>query len=252
MQIVGYDTAAGDGPAALHVGDDGTVDTHPLDPGTDLSFTLESRHCAGEWDEGTHVTCERERAPHCEVHASHWPCARCTGNCAMPTEACHEEHAVYLAAFAPRTVKVGVTRSWRLETRLREQGADRAAHIRTVENGRIARQLEADLADRFPDRVRVPSKVASLHETVDREHWAAVVGEFDPIETFDFDYGFSLDSRPVPETMATGTVVGTKGRVLVLERAGTTYAVDLRDLVGHEATRETSTRRLQSSFGSFA
>jgi len=251
VQIVGYDTAAGDGPAALLVSDDGVVETHALVTETTLAFGLKERHCAGEVEDGAHVDCERDSAPYCQVHTSHWPCARCTGTCAMPTEACHEEHAVYLAAFAPTTVKVGVTRSWRLETRLREQGADRAAHVRTVKNGRIARQIEADMTDRFPDRVRVPSKVASLHETVDESRWNDVLAEVNPLETFDFDYGLDLDSRPVPETMASGTVVGTQGRVLVLERHGTTYAVDLRDLVGYEVTSAPAGRSLQSSFGSF-
>ncbi|UWG47587.1 putative GIY-YIG superfamily nuclease with N-terminal metal-binding region, DUF2797 family [Halanaeroarchaeum sp. HSR-CO] len=251
MQIIGYETAAGDGPATLVIGTDGTVKEHPLHTGAELSFTLDHRHCAGDRSDGHHEPCSRDDAPYCEVHTSHWPCAVCTGTCAMPVAACHEEHAVYLAAFAPETVKVGVTRSWRLQRRLREQGADRAAHIRTVKDGRIARQLEADLADRFPDRVRVPTKIESLHRTVDGDRWNAIVDEFDPIETFDFDYGFSLDTRPVAETVASGSIVGTQGRVLVLERGGTAYAVDLRDLVGYDVTTGTSTRSLQSSFGSF-
>ncbi|AKH97732.1 DUF2797 domain-containing protein [Halanaeroarchaeum sulfurireducens] len=251
MQIVGYETAAGDGSAALLVGDEGIVQQRTLEEGVELSYSLGERHCAGTVTESTHEACDREAAPYCEEHTSHWPCARCTGTCSMPTEACHEEHAIYLAAFAPETIKVGVTRSWRLETRLREQGADRAAHIRTVKNGRVARGIETDMADRFPDRVRVPTKMASLHRSVDDEAWAAILDEFVPIDTYDFDYGLSLDSRPVMETLASGTVVGTKGRVLVLDRAGTTYAVDLRDLVGHEIATDPSSRSLQSSFGAF-
>lgn len=251
VQIVGYETAAGDGPAALLISDDGSIEPQFLERDAELSFTLQDRHCAGDRSAERHESCSREDAPYCPEHTSHWPCARCTGDCAMPIEACHEEHAVYLAGFAPSTVKVGVTRSWRLEQRLREQGADRGAHIRTVKNGRIARQLETDMTERFPDRVRVPKKIESLHRSVDDGQWDAILAEFDPIETFDFDYGLSLERRPVPETMAKGTVVGTQGRVLVLQRAGTTYAVDLRDLVGYDVTTGTSTRALQSSFGSF-
>lgn len=251
MQIVGYDTAPGDGPAALLLAEDGTIEKQALDADTDLSYTLESRHCAGEYDGRTHHPCSRETAPYCDIHTSRWPCARCTGDCAMPIEACHEEHALYLAAFDSSTVKVGVTRSWRLEERLREQGAKRAAHLRTVKNGRIARRIEAALTDRFPDRVRVPTKIASLHRTVDDEGWERVIEQFDPIETFSFEYGFDLDRRPVPETIATGTVVGTQGRILVLERNGTVYGVDLRDLVGYEVSRKPSSRAVQSSFGSF-
>jgi len=169
----------------------------------------------------------------------------------MPIDACHEEHAIYLAAFAPDTFKVGVTRYWRLDERLREQGADRAAHVRTVEDGRRARQVEYGIADEIPDRVRVPIKVEGLDERVDEAAWRALVDQYDPIEEFDFDYGFSLDSRPVAETMATGTVVGTKGRVLVLDRGGTTYAVDLRDFVGYDVREEASEREVQSSLGAF-
>lgn len=169
----------------------------------------------------------------------------------MPIEACHEEHAVYLAGFAPSTVKVGVTRHWRLETRLREQGADRAAHLRTVKNGRVARQLESDLASRFPDRARVTSKIGSLHESFDEAVWTEILDEFDPRQTFDFEYGLEVASRPVAETIASGTIEGTKGRILVVNRSGTKYATDLRDLVGYEVRRGRASRELQSSFGRF-
>ncbi len=75
-----------------------------------------------------------------------------------------------------------------------------------------------------------------------------VLEEFDVIDRFAFDYGFDLESRPVRETIASGTVVGVKGRLLVLERGGTTYAVDVRDLVGYELEDGETNRSLQSSF----
>ncbi|MFC3478708.1 DUF2797 domain-containing protein [Halobacterium litoreum] len=251
MQIVGYDTAPGDGPAALKVADAGEVERVSLVAGERLAYTLESRHCAGDpWGDG-HESCPNPSAPYCDDHTSTWPCARCVGNCTMPRDSCHEEHAVYLAAFAPDVFKVGVTRSWRLDERLREQGADRAAHVRTVEDGRRARRIEAGIAEDIPDRVRVPTKVRGLGESVDGAAWNDLLADFDPIETFAFDYGADLDARPVAETMATGTVVGTKGRVLLLERGGTTYAVDMRDLVGYDATEGASERDVQSSLGAF-
>lgn len=238
MQVVGYSTGSADEPAALSVAEDGSVRSEPLAPGDDLDFSLGERHCAGVVTDDGHRACPQADAPYCVDHRSTWACARCTGDCALPLESCLEEHAVYLAAFAPDTFKVGVTRSWRLETRLREQGADRAAHVDTLENGRLARQVEADIARDLTDRVRVPRKVAGLHRTVDDDAWRGLLDGFDVHETFAFDYGFDLERHPVAETMARGTVVGTKGRVLVLDRAGTTYAVDLRDLVGHELTQD--------------
>jgi len=55
----------------------------------------------------------------------------------------------------------------------------------------------------------------------------------------------------VAETLASGTVVGTKGRILVLENGGTAYAVDVRDLVGYEVVEGDSERDIQSSLGAF-
>ncbi|MFB6151325.1 MAG: DUF2797 domain-containing protein [Haloarculaceae archaeon] len=250
MQIVGYETGV-EGSPALRLATDGRLDRRPLDPGAELSYRLGERHCAGVVEGETHVPCDRPDAPYCDRHTDRWPCARCTGECSLPLESCREEHAVYLAAFAPATFKVGVTRSWRLETRLREQGADRAAHLRTVENGRVARRIEADIAAEVGDRVRVPTKIRGLHRTVDDDEWSSLLTGFDPLDTCAFDYGLDLRDRPVVETLASGTVRGVKGRVLVLDNAGGTYAVDMRDLVGYDLSDGDADRDLQSSLGAF-
>lgn len=247
MQFVGYD--AGDGGLLLST-DDG-VEYVDLTPGTELAYTLGERHCAGVLDDGEHIACDHDDAPYCDQHSHVWVCARCTGDCLKDEMDCFEDHAVYLAAFAPETFKVGVTREWRLETRLLEQGADRAAHIRTVDDGRAARRIEAGIAERIPDRVRVPTKRAGLHRSVEDDAWRSLLDEFDPIETFDFDYGLSVSGQPMAETMAAGTVRGVKGRLLVLDRGGSTYAVDMRSLVGHEVTEGTAEREMQSSLGAF-
>jgi hypothetical protein len=253
VQIVGYETAPqGESPvAALLIGTEGTVERQQLEAGTELDHSLEQRHCAGVLEDGSHTPCLAPDAPYCDQHTSHWACARCTGDCTMPLQTCHEEHALYLAAFAPATFKVGVTRSWRLDTRLREQGADRAAHLRTVANGKVARQIEADIATDVGDRVRVPTKVRGLHQHVDEAAWSALLADFDPLETFSFEYGLDLTERPVAETIATGTVRGTQGRVLVLDHNGSTYAVNLRDLVGYDVKPGGTDRALQSSFSAF-
>ena len=251
MQIVGYETDAGGGGATLLLADGGRIERRSLAPGATLAYSLGERRCAGTIVDGEHRPCDESTAPYCEDHSSTWVCARCTGTCLKDEMDCYEEHAVYLAAFAPATFKVGVTRTWRLETRLREQGVDRAAHVHTVSNGRIARELEAEIASDLADRVTVPEKVRGLHRRVDGEAWEALLAGFTVIDRFAFDYGLDLIDRPVPETIATGTVRGTKGRILVLERAGTVYAVDMRDLVGHDVADEPTDRDLQSSLGAF-
>ena len=259
MQIVGYATDAGEGGAGLRFsdGDGSDVEFDSIAPGAELSYTLGDRRCAGTVHDGEHLACDAEEAPYCRDHADTWVCARCTGTCLKDEMDCHEEHAIYLAAFPPDRFKVGVTRLWRLETRLREQGADRAAHVRTVSDGRIAREIEAEIAARddlpvpVTDSVRVDRKRRALGRDVDLEAWNQLCSAFDPHETFAFDYGLELDRRPVAETMLTGTVRGTKGRLLVLDRGASTYAVDLRDLVGHEVVPERSRRERQSSLGAF-
>jgi hypothetical protein len=250
VQVVGY-RARVDEHAALLLAEDGSVTTERLDPNTDLSYTLGERHCAGAIDGDRHFHCDNDSAPYCPEHTDIWPCARCTGDCNKPLDTCDEEHAVYLAAFAPDVIKVGVTRSWRLETRLREQGADRAAHLRTVADGRIARQVEADIAVELGDRVRVPTKISGFDQSVDTDWWASLCERYDPLATYDFEYDLPLSDRPMAETLATGTVRGTKGRVAVLENNGSVYAVDLRQLVGYELTDGGTDRDLQSSLGAF-
>jgi len=263
VQIVGYDSGVrglgydpADGitgsvePAALILADEGTLSRVELDPGVDLEYTLGARHCAGRIDDG-HTPCSNPGAPYCPEHDDDWPCASCRGRCELPIEACREEHAIYLAAFAPATFKVGVTRLHRLPTRLREQGADRGAHLQAVSNGRLARRIETELAEGIPDRVPVDAKVAGLHLSVDRGAWHDLLDRYDLIRTFEFEYALPLSEQPVRETLLTGTVLGTQGRLLVLERAGGRYAVDLRDLVGYDVTARASDRELQANLGAF-
>jgi hypothetical protein len=252
MQVVGYEPATDERTrAALLIADDGTVTRELLVPGGDLQYRLGERRCAGDITDDTHTPCEQSDAPYCETHRSRWACARCVGDCDLPLESCREEHAVYLAAFAPETFKVGVTRSWRLETRLREQGADRAAHLQTVENGKRARQIEAEIAADVGDRVRVSTKIDGLHRDVDEDAWAELLAEYDPLARYSFDYEVSLDERPVAETIGSGTVLGTKGRILVVAHGESTYAVDMRDLVGHELSEGWTEKPLQSCLDAF-
>jgi hypothetical protein len=240
VQVVGYRPAP---EPALLLGDGGDVERRPLEPGVELAYGLGARHCAGTIQNDHHVPCPNERAPKCPRHER--------GFDESSLRERDGDHAVYLAAFAPATFKVGITRLERLETRLREQGADRGAHVFTVADGDIARDVEEDLGTEFAQRVRVATKLDGFGRGVDESAWTALLDEYEPIERFALDYGFDLPAAPVPETLATGTVRGVQGRVLLLDRDGTTYAVDLRDLVGYELLADGDDRDRQSSLGSF-
>ncbi len=247
MQIVGYRASSG----TLMLAQDGEPQPLALTPGTELSYALGERHCAGVLTADRHRFCENTDAPYCQLHDQTWICARCTGTCLKDEMDCTVPHAVYLAAFAPTTFKVGVTKRDRLTTRLKEQGADRAAHLETVADGRIARQHEADLATELTDRVRIDTKIAGLNRSVDASAWSSVLDRHSPIETFSFEYGLELERPPVRETILSGTVRGRKGRLVVLDRETETYVVDCRSLVGYELTRGRPDRPLQRSIGSF-
>jgi hypothetical protein len=246
VQIVGYEPVP---DPALLVATDGVVDRVPLEPGRTLRYRLGERHCAGVVQGDGHEPCTAPEAPRCDRHTE-------TVNPNRMVAARDGEHAVYLAAFAPATFKVGVTRAERLETRLREQGADRGAHVFSATDGAIAREIEVDVAGGsygtpVRESVRVPTKLRGFGRSVDEDAWASLLADFEVRERFDFGYGLELTGQPVPETIASGTIRGVKGRVLVVETAGTIYAVDLRDLIGHDATEGEPGVDRQSSLGAF-
>jgi hypothetical protein len=254
VQVVGYDTGfGGDTAPALFIARDGVIERESLSSGRTLAYALGERRCAGAMDGSEHIPCERRTAPHCPAHDSTWICARCTGTCLKAEMDCYQEHAIYLAAFAPATFKVGVTKRSDPSIRLREQGADRGAIVRRVENGRIAREIEAEIAQTtpVPDSVRVETKIDGIGRTVDLASWERLLEEFEVESRAVFEYGLELDSAPISETLAAGTVRGTKGRVLVLERDGGVFGVDMRSLVGYELRSGVASRNLQSSLDSF-
>lgn len=254
VQIVDYDIGVGTGrEPSLVVSNDGEISYEPLSPGRELAYTLGDRHCAGAVDGTEHIACERSATPYCEHHDSTWICALCTGTCLKAEMDCYREHAIYLAAFAPSTFKVGVTGRSDPTVRLREQGADRGAILRYVDDGRIAREIEAEIAAEtpLPDSVRVSTKIAGMGRTVDEGAWRRLLDPFEVEEVHDFEYGLDLDVAPITETLASGTVLGTKGRVLVLERSGGRFAVDMRSLVGYDVELGSTPRALQSDLGAF-
>ncbi|KAB7513333.1 DUF2797 domain-containing protein [Halosegnis rubeus] len=239
MQVVGYRPVP---ESALLLAGGGPVERLTLTAGTELTHGLGERHCAGTIQNDHHIPCQEPRTPYCRRHESQFDESTLRERTG--------EHAVYLAAFAPDVFKVGITRRDRLETRLREQGADRGAHLQTVPDGDTARDVEERLGRDLTQRVRTRRKLASLARSVDAAAWDELLDEYDPLATFRFDYALDLATQPVHETLASGTVRGVQGRILVLDRDGTTYAVDMRDLVGHELT-DCDERPLQSSLGSF-
>lgn len=260
MQIVGYDasnpTTNPPEPAVVYLADTaGSIELLELSPGTTLSYSLETRHCAGSIEEdGVHTRCENPAAPYCTQHETVWQCAICRGDCSKPLPACDEPHAIYLAAFAPDIFKVGVTREWRLVERLTEQGADRGVLLNTVSDGRIARQRERELSSTTDliERVRADRKREGFAADVDESAWSSVVEQFSTHRQFTFDYGVSAQHEPLSDVLLHGDVQATKGRFILLDVDGTEYAVDMKNLLGWELQQAEPDTVHQSSFGTFA
>lgn len=69
----------------------------------------------------------------------------------------NQQNHLYLAAFRDGSIKVGTSTSHRLQTRLAEQGAWRAAVVASTSNGVTVRELEA----RVTDELGIPQSVSA-------------------------------------------------------------------------------------------
>lgn len=222
----------------------------------EVAIVLGSRGCAGRWERDLYVPCDRPDSPYCaRCCAVADACVICRGDCLKAEMTCAEPHSVYLAVFSPDTVKVGVSRSYRLETRLREQGADEGYEIARFPDGAAARRLERTLSASFPDRIPFDIKFREgdiVRETIDR---LLVKHPYD--RGFKFEhFRRSLWMRPIvlrpKEGMAiSGELIGVKGQAMVLERMGTLYAVNLDSLIGFDIEFRKGKTSLQASLSGY-
>jgi len=72
-----------------------------------------------------------------------------TGYEELEEEYIHQDFSLYLASFGTDLVKCGVTKSERVEKRLREQGADYWVELMRFDNGQAAYDTEIELQNRF-------------------------------------------------------------------------------------------------------
>lgn len=227
-----------------------------LDISGEVALTLGRRGCIGRWDGEQHVPCDSDDAPQCILCGGGVPdpCVACRGECRKPEKTCLEEHSVYLAVFAPGAIKVGVSKTRRLGTRLDEQGADAGFEIARLPDGEAARRMEASLRARYPDRMSFEDKLASgpIESAV-----MAVTLEYEVIRAMSFRrFPRDMWMKPIvirpQEGMAIGgRAFGIKGQALVLEKLGTLYAVNLDSLAGYDCEMKKGRQSLQSSLHTY-
>jgi len=170
-----------------------------------------------------------------------------------------EPHIVYLAAFGPGRVKVGVAIERRARLRFLEQGAHLGAIIARCPDGFVARRMERALCDLgLIDRVRAASKIrgfyplltnAQAREEIDKTFTYVTrylatdeVAYLLPTpEIEDFRLIFRLEAVytqperlfPPVDVPIRGRVLAAAGSCLVLERdGGRLGAVDIAGLRG--------------------
>jgi len=233
-------------------------DLTKLDISENISLLLKNRGCAGRWRGDKYVPCDSDEAPYCiKCGGPPDPCVTCRGECQKPEKTCDTEHSVYLAIFAPDLVKVGVSKTPRLETRLAEQGADMGVEIARFPDGELARQRERSLASTYPDRATFENKVDGVSQTVNGETLRMIYQRFDAGRIMRFDYFRETPwMKPIVlvphENMAvSGRVLGVKGQVLVLAKGSTLYALNLDGLIGYDVEAGKGLINLQTSLFEF-
>ncbi|MHA2373204.1 MAG: DUF2797 domain-containing protein [Candidatus Thorarchaeota archaeon] len=243
-----------------------------LEPGQNVSWTvLGPRTCIGYRSfDGTHVQCPESNAlkssqSKCTLCASldqYDPCIRCKGHSCAATpekrEKCREaEYALYLAIFKDTTVKVGVSKLGRVLTRWLEQGADYAAVLAIMNDGKAVRRIE-DSIGRRPDvakSVQVSRKLRMLNQGLSLEEANKLLHDVqngiddermnNQVELEDLSnyYGLSeldtdpeiwnsLNSSPINQQFL-GDIVGMKGPLLVTRIGHAFTVVNLKQLIGY-------------------
>ncbi len=197
-----------------------------------------------------------------QLHHAH---TRGTGelDASIQTHLAQENH-LYLAAFRDGSIKVGTSTSARLETRLAEQGAWRAAIVATATNGIAVRELEAQVTDDLgiPQSVTARRKLLGLvnpvpNDSLDSElsRWTTAVHTLvDSVGSDEIAATESTWSSPVmkndvwehvieyPLKLRNGShhleLVAASGRLCAFVRPGVddVFVADLRPLYGLELT----------------
>jgi len=218
-----------------------------------LSLGIGRRTCIGTWQAGVYSPCDSEEVPVCGSCQQFDACAICTGTCLKDEKTCLQEHAVYIAMFRPDICKIGVTKTSRLDDRLREQGADVAAVADYASDGELARRRERELQKRHGIKGTVRHSQKKLVDTeLDWAAWDAIKAKMDIHDEIKLRYFDSpLWMRPLQaKNMLLGRVIGVKGRLVVLEKDATLYGFDLNGILGAEVFPIGSSKRQISLYTS--
>lgn len=248
----------------------------PLEEGKELNIILRTpRQCIGYRSlvgKSTLVACPNNvknigssQCPDCLEEAHILPCLRCDGDvCRNPwkRDSCIQvdNHALYLASFAPGVVKVGVSRWERRSQRLLEQGA-RVALIVAQDDGQMIRRYETQIKKLgYRDRLSSVHKMQyigqgasaeeknlfkELYSSLDeikkrmRAPWLdkaeeVILPEYKKFQGLEYSALWKPSLKIGPATFS-GKISAVHGSLLFLtnEERTTPLIIDLKDLVGY-------------------
>lgn len=258
-----------------------------IEEGDEIAIALDSdRCCIGARPPGAkslipcpdHVkNISSSQCPQCFAGAQILPCLRCTGErCTNPPrrDECVSpgNHAVYLAAFAPDLLKVGVARWDRREERLREQGAI-AGIVIARDDGQQVRRVEAQIRKMgIVDRVAPTVKLQALTQSYRQADLVNVLEEsfthlrhriraswLDEPEVLAFETPIIRDQpprllSPHQGMSVRGTVEEVIGRTIIINSdIGETVALESQAMIGYHLRSldndEVSLGQMAISFG---
>lgn len=211
--------------AALRLVDRNGFYTIDLEPGTPLAFEIgQDRICTGYTDQpGNRKTC-----PFNSVIDAGSQCTPCrsndyyadyvTGQDGLDTA---DDFSVYLAQ-AGDAVKIGVTRSQRLEQRWVEQGADYAVELYGALNSSQALQLEDNLSEEDGIRQRIRKEEKAVQNSCRLESVMETHGyDGDIVDVQDLTVYPALDYTMITRSgRFSGEISAVKGQIISDGRLG--------------------------------
>jgi len=230
-----------------------------------FSLSIGRKTCIGYFHEGKHVSCPNRReisgewhCNECKLNDDFFLCMKCTGEeCINDKQrsSCEANmYFVYLAAFNS-LLKVGISYHFRLLERLIEQGADFAAKIACVKDGKEVRLVEQEIKNylNIQDKVAGDEKyrmlfgnpnlaVANIVQALSNLRNNGVSKYMVPTEVYDLRSYYHLNNVPyMPEklhikdnTRLSGTCVAAKGNILVFRNENRFFSVNAHEMIGRE------------------
>ncbi len=231
----------------------------------EINLSVGKKTCIGFMAGSKHVACPNSEevsdnwhCPSCLRDDYFFMCVKCDGSDCKNTkrrEECKKEkYYIYLSAFGP-VMKVGISNQFRLINRLVEQGADIAARIALVHDGKEARLVEQEIKKclDIEDRIEGTKKhgimfwdpnvaIVNILSAIERLR-AAGFGLIEP-EIYDLRRFYNLDkvlevpvfSRIKEGDEISGKIIAAKGNILVAQNNETFFSFNAHDIIGRSVS----------------